>query len=154
VEAERSLNGSPVITESTYDPLGRLVGMEDAVGNQWTWVFDSLGRMTDEHDPDAGHWMYDYDDAGRLLTQTDAKGQVTTLAYDPQVGRLATKTNLDGIVTYVSGELRGSHANVGRLTTVISPADILETDYDELGRPVRQSCPQPFSVSTAHSAAF
>ena len=82
---------------------------------------------------------WDYDDAGRLLTQTDAKGQVTTLAYDPSVGRLATKTNLDGTVTYVYGEARGSYANVGRLTSVISPADVLETDYDELGRPVRLS---------------
>ena len=137
VEVERSLGGQPVITESTYDPLGRLVGMEDAVANEWTWVFDSLGRLTDEDDPDAGQWSYIYDDAGRLSTQTDAKAQVTTLLYDT-AGRLQTKTNTGGTVTYAYGQPRASYLNVGRLTTVTSPADVLEMDYDALGRPVHQ----------------
>ena len=135
-EVERSLDGSPVVTSSTYDVLGQLVEMEDAVGIPWSWEYDSLGRRTDEHDPDAGHWIHAYDDAGRLETQTDAKGQVTQLDYDA-VGRLETRTTLDGTVVYSYGEPRGSYSNVGRLTTVTSPADVLRMDYDALGRSVR-----------------
>jgi YD repeat-containing protein len=108
IEVERFLGGQSVITESTYDVLGRLVGMEDDVGNEWSWVFDSLGRLLVEDDPDAGQWTYSYDDAGRLVSQTDAKSQVTTLAYDT-VGRLQTKTNTGGTVTYTYSEPRGSY---------------------------------------------
>ena len=43
-------------------------------------------------DPNQGAWNYTYDALGQLKTQTDAKGQVTTLAYD-EFGRLTAKTN-------------------------------------------------------------
>jgi YD repeat-containing protein len=138
VAVERSLDGQPVVTQSTYDLLGRLVGMQDAVGSQWTWTYDSLGRLRVEDDPDAGRWTYEYDHAGRLLTQQDAKGQITTLGYDPLVGRLQTKTNPDGTVSYTYGEHRGNYSNVGRLTAVESSAGVLALDYDALGRATRQ----------------
>jgi len=73
---------------------------------------------------------------------------VTTLSYDPLVGRLATKTKPDGTVVYTYGEPRGSYKNVGRLTTIeypnpsavppAPPTDELRIDYDALGRAVRQ----------------
>jgi YD repeat-containing protein len=52
--------------------------------------------MTAQNDPDAGAWTYAYDDAGRLTSQTDAKSQTTTLTYDTQVGRLATRQSVVG----------------------------------------------------------
>jgi len=137
IEVERSLDGQPIVTRSIYDDLGRLEGMIDPVGNEWTWVFDSLDRLIEEHDPDAGDWSYTYDDAGRLRTQIDAKDQFTELRYDT-VGRLVTKTNLDGTAIYSYGDVRGGYSNMGRLTTVTTPSNVLEMDYDALGRSVRQ----------------
>ena len=100
--------------------------------------YDSLGRVTAQNDPDAGNWTYVYDDAGRLTSQTDAKSQTTTLSYDTPVGRLASRTNAAGTVSYTYSQVRGSYANKGRLTTLTSPADTLQIDYDSLGRVAKQ----------------
>jgi RHS repeat-associated protein len=138
VVEERLLNGQTVETQSSYDLLGRLTGMRDAVGNTWSWTFDSLGRMTARSDPDAGSWSYSYDDAGRLLSQTDAKGQTTTFTYDP-VGRPWTKTSGVGTTSFTYSESRAGFFNAGRLTTVTSPGTTLRADYDALGRAVKHT---------------
>jgi len=137
VAVDRTFNSQIVTTTTTYDtPLGLQKGMQDPRSNAWSWVSDSLGRLRDETDPDAGHWTYDYDDAGRPTLQTDAKAQQTTLHYDP-IGRIDSRTSPAGTVTYAYGERTG-YSNLGRLTTVTSPADVLRMDYDALGRAVRQ----------------
>ncbi len=134
---ERTLNGQPVQTLSSYDPLGRLTGMTDALGNSWSWTFDALGRNTSRNDPDAGVWSYEYDDAGRVTSQTDAKNQTTTFAYD-SAGRLSSKVSPVGTVTLTRSERRANFFNVGRVTTVAAPGPTtLKTDYDALGRPVK-----------------
>jgi YD repeat-containing protein len=59
---------------------------------QWTtYTFDQMDRKTQVNDPDLGLWTYNYEAASRLITQTDAKQQVTSLAYDT-LGRVTTKT--------------------------------------------------------------
>ena len=131
--------GGSAITRSGYDLLGRRTSMHDPVNSEWIWQFDSLGRMWDEQDPDAGHKSYGYDDAGRLLTTTDAKSQTTTLAYHSVTGRLQSRTNSAGLVSYAYSEPRPGYLNNGRLTTVTSPSDVLQTDYDALGRATRLS---------------
>jgi YD repeat-containing protein len=69
----------PVVTRYTRDVLGRITGVTDPKLNQWSYTYDQLGRRTQVNDPDLGTWSYAYDAASRLTTQTDAKGQVTTL---------------------------------------------------------------------------
>jgi RHS repeat-associated protein len=130
---ERSLNGQTLQTESTYDTLGRLIGMTDALGNSWSWTVDSLGRTVGSSDPDAGSSSYLYDAAGRVTKHTDAKGQVTTVTYDTG-GRLATKTSGVGVTTLAYGDASAGFFNVGRLTTVTSPGTVVRSDYDSLGR--------------------
>jgi RHS repeat-associated protein len=139
VELERTLNGQPAVTQTTYDPLGRRIGMTDPVGISWTWGYDSLGRLREEWDPDAGHRVYTYDKAGRPLTQVDAKNQTTTFTYNTG-GRLATRSNSSGTATLSYSQARTGYYNVGRLTTVAlsSPSTTLYLDYDALGRPVKQ----------------
>ena len=137
VEVVRKLDGRDIVTKMRYDPLGRQIRLEDAIGNVWRWGVDSLGRLRDKQDPDAGRWIYTPDDAGRPKTQVDAKGQTTTLDYEPS-GRLASRTSGAGLVTYIYGQERAGYQNVGRLTTITSPAETTELDYDEHGRVVRQ----------------
>jgi RHS repeat-associated protein len=131
----RAVRKEPVPANYTYDLLGHLIGMTDALGNAWSWTFDSLGRNLLQHDPDSGQWSFEYDDAGRPTAHTDAKGQRTEFTYDSG-GRLAGRTNPDGTVTYTYSETRAGHFNVGRITTVRDPASVLKTDYDALGRAV------------------
>ncbi len=118
-EVERLWNGSPSITTTTYDILGRQIALLDAKGHTWTYVYDSLNRQREENDPDAGDWFYEYDAAGRPLQQTDAKGQVTTMTYD-SAGRIATKTSPVGTVTYTYSQPRAGYFNTGHLTSIDS----------------------------------
>ena len=135
----RLLNGQPVTTISGHDLLGRLTGMHDAIGIEWSWAFDSLGRNTAKADPDAGTWTFAYDPAGRLISQTDAKFQTTTFDYD-SVGRLTTKTTPGPeVVTTSYSDARSGFFNVGLPTTITSPGSVLKLDYDAVGRPVKQT---------------
>jgi YD repeat-containing protein len=70
-------------TTYTYDILGNLLSITDALGNVTTMTYDSLGRKIFMHDPDMGNWTYEYDAVGNLVRQTDAKGQNIYFSYDP-----------------------------------------------------------------------
>ena len=140
LEKEAMLNGNPVVTNYSYDLLGRMTGIEDSVGNVWVYSFDSLGRNLAKNDPDAGAWSFEFDDAGRLDATVDAKSQRTEFSYDA-AGRRSTKTSIGTpnlVTTFTYGEVRAGFYNLGQLTTVTSPADVLKTDYDAAGRPVKQ----------------
>jgi len=66
----------------TYDAGGRLIGMHDAVGNEWTWGYDARGQLVTQTDPDAGTSTYGYDNAGQLTVSTDARGLTLARTYD------------------------------------------------------------------------
>jgi RHS repeat-associated protein len=138
----KTIGGQQVTTTSTFDPLGRLTGLQEAAGqdinNQWNWSYDSLGRKTGQNDPDAGAWTWSYDDSSRTTTQTDAIGQATVSAFD-NMGRPLRKTSLSGVTTLGYSESRGSYSNIGRLTSVTSPGTSLQLDYDSLGNAARQT---------------
>ncbi|OWV82249.1 hypothetical protein ATY77_03155 [Rhizobium sp. R634] len=125
VIALQSQLGSDWVTENrSYDPLGRLLGVRDPKGAQWTYSYDLLGNRLTASDPDLGNWTYDYDDAGRLIRQTDARGAVTTMAYD-QMGRVIRKEVTEAGATvptllaensYDEPAATGSSHNAGMLT--------------------------------------
>jgi len=134
------MGGEDVTTTSQLDPLGRMVALHDALGNAWAWAYDSLGRVVDQVDPDSGRKRFTYDEATGTDTQTDAKGQVTTLRYD-EAGRVVSRQNGAGATSYTYGTAAGCPAacNLGRLVGVSSPGTSMAMDYDALGRVVRQT---------------
>ncbi|MGN8172520.1 RHS repeat domain-containing protein, partial [Agrobacterium sp. 22117] len=85
------LSGSWVAETRRYDMKGRLRQVKDHGGATWTYTYDLVDNRLTAKDPDLGSWSYRYDNAKRLTGQTDARGAVTTLAYD-QIGRLRTKS--------------------------------------------------------------
>ncbi|VVM20100.1 hypothetical protein BSPWISOXPB_1922 [uncultured Gammaproteobacteria bacterium] len=44
--------------------------------------YDIRGNKTKMNDPDMGTWTYSYNALGKLVSQTDAKGQTSTMVYD------------------------------------------------------------------------
>ncbi|PDT00054.1 hypothetical protein CO666_32645, partial [Rhizobium chutanense] len=126
VIALQSQLGTNWVTENrSYDPLGRLLGVRDPKGAQWTYTYDLLGNRLTASDPDLGNWSYAYDDASRLIRQTDARGAVTTMAYD-QMGRVLRKEVTEPGVTvatllaensYDEPAATGQSHNAGMLTT-------------------------------------
>jgi RHS repeat-associated protein len=138
-----TINGELVTTTQQFDMLGRRTGLQDTKGNAWNWTYDALDRVLQQADPDSGVRTYVYDDRDRTQTETDAEGHVLTLAYDT-LGRVVSKTSGVGTSTFRYSEARGSYANRGRLTTVLSPGttpgvtNTLTMDYDALGRVRKQ----------------
>jgi len=134
------IGGEEVTTTSESDPLGRMVALHDALGNAWGWTYDSLGRVIEAVDPDAGRKSFTYDEAAGTDTQTDAKGQVTTLRYDA-AGRVVSRQNGAGTTSFTYGTTAAcpSACNLGRLVSVSSPGTSMTMDYDALGRLVRQT---------------
>ncbi|EUB98383.1 RHS repeat-associated core domain containing protein-containing protein [Rhizobium sp. CF080] len=112
---------------STYDVLGRLLGVQDTEGARWTYTYDLMGNRLSASDPDLGTWTYAYDNASRLIRQTDARGAITTLAYD-QMERLLTKrVQMPGeaspttVATNTYDQNRqGYQHNVGMLTSAVN----------------------------------
>lgn len=75
-------------TRYSYDELGNLIKVEvdpeeaglDTVITEMT--YDWLGRKLTHRDADVGFWRYTYDKNGNLKTQTDARGVEITFTYD------------------------------------------------------------------------
>src|ERR1041385_4764841 len=81
-------------TSYTYDVLNDLTQVSQGSQTR-TFVYDSLKRLTSATNPENGTAGYTYDNNGNLLTRTDARGVVTTIAYDV-LNRPASKTYSDG----------------------------------------------------------
>ena len=92
-------NATTSTTHYGYDPAGRLLYVEDALGNRTYSFYDALGRQTCVTDalgsptdsdsdgivdtPDLAHsTVMAYDDAGNVVAITDARGATTSNLYD------------------------------------------------------------------------
>lgn len=78
------------VVEYDYEAFGRLTNVTRG-GATTSLSYDVAGRKVQMVDPDLGTWSYAYDALGNLLTQTDARGCVSVLAYD-NLNRLTGKT--------------------------------------------------------------
>ncbi|QIA22017.1 RHS repeat-associated core domain-containing protein [Mesorhizobium sp. AA22] len=143
VQVVRDLGGLALTEGRSYDVLGRLIGVSDPGGSNWTYSYDMLGNRLSASDPDLGAWSYIYDAANRLISQTDARGTVTTLAYD-QMDRLTLKTATasgGSAVTLTQNSYDQAAAgfyNIGQLTTSTNPAATQISKYDGFGKVARQ----------------
>ena len=102
-------------------------------------VYDAYGRQTSLTDKNAGTITYEYDALGKITKQTDAKGNVSTLVYDA-FGRVTSRTGAEGTTTYEYYEDVGTgkcNDNIWKITGFAG--DITEYEYDNLGRPTKES---------------
>jgi RHS repeat-associated protein len=83
------LNGATTTLTTNYwtEPNGHVVAIADPEGALTTASYNALGQRTANHDPDQGSWTFAYDALGELLTQTDARGVVTTVNARDALGR-------------------------------------------------------------------
>ena len=75
-------------TTNTYDAVGRLIAVTDALGNTTTSEFDSLGRRTKIIDAMGNEISYKYNSVGQKIQSTDALGRITKYEYNA-LGSLA-----------------------------------------------------------------
>ncbi|MFZ4397256.1 MAG: hypothetical protein ACOYOU_16695, partial [Kiritimatiellia bacterium] len=72
-----------LVTLYSHDALGRITAAEDARGAVYSRGFDGFGRVAWESDPASNGTWYVYDLLGRRVEVTNALGEVTHAAYNP-----------------------------------------------------------------------
>src|SRR6266581_4211950 len=101
--------------------------------------YDRRGRKETMADPDMGSWNYGYDSLGELVRQTDAKGQIQTVLYDP-LGRIQSRTTPEGTSSWIYDNAPLGTTGLlakGRLASINAPGGVQQQSYgyDNLGRP-------------------
>lgn len=131
------VDGEEQITRYSYDALGRMTSVIDALGNETRISYDMLGRRTVLEDPNAGTYRYKYDGEGRLVEQIGPDGKSMHLRYSA-IGDLLEKELPDGAVHrfYYGGA--GATNAVGRLVNVEDGSGVLELAYDERGNVIER----------------
>ena len=120
-------------TDYEYDAFGNLTRVRDLRGSETVMTYDSRGRRTSISDVDAGARTLQYTPFGELKSETNARGQTVSLAYD-RVSRPVSRQELEGTTTWTWGSSSGAH-NIGALYSVSGPGVTSTYDYDSLGRP-------------------
>jgi RHS repeat-associated protein len=129
-------------TDYSYDALGNLVQVDQGSQHRY-FGYDSLSRLKQANNPESGIVNYTYNDNGNLQTKTDARGVVTTFAYDG-LNRVLTRTysgpapgGTTPAVTYLYDTLGAALNGKGRLTSVSSSVSSYSYgSYDVMGRPL------------------
>ena len=149
-----------LFTNYTYDPLGRVLTTENAVGtttdayDNWeTKITDPNGNEKDEFHDAYGNLIqvgehngtstyttyYGYDGLKDLLGITDANGNVRNFSYDG-LGREVSSTDLHGPASSTYGIWNYTYDNAGNLTQRLDPKNQTTTyTYDALNRVLTES---------------
>ncbi|WP_437966775.1 FG-GAP-like repeat-containing protein [Sorangium sp. So ce260] len=137
--------------EYHYGPFGRLLRITDARGDALVQVVDAYGRVTEAWNPDSGVRSFVYDAFDQVRSETDNKEQTTLYCHD-EVGRSTVRQDVDGLTQWTYDE--GPHA-VGKLVRMSSPDGVIvQVDYDEAGRPWRETTELPGPSGGSESFAI
>lgn len=144
---ENNLNGTKVNVWFYYDRVGNLIGSYDALVKWSKWEYNSLGWKLSSSDPNMGFWLYYYDTAGRLLTQEDAAGNATQLAYADYFGRKSKKevfNNVGALVSttaysYDNSVYAGHSVFKGQLASIADASGTQYFGYDFKGRVLKNT---------------
>jgi len=141
-------------TVSTYDASDNLEAVSDPSSLNTIYDHNGLGDLTGIHSPDTGTTTFTVDAAGNRLTQKDARGVVTTYAYDP-LNRLLSASYTDASlnVAYHYDEANtvtgcAASAPIGRLTRIVEKAVTTTYCYGPRGNVVQKKQTQGSATDT------
>jgi RHS repeat-associated protein len=139
VEVDEHNQGNTYATHYTYNYLGNLTNITDALGNIRNFTYDGLGRRLTAQDLHAstdasfGTWNYTYDDSGNLVKTVDPKAQTVNYTYD-SLNRELTQ-NFTGKAGVEQTYVYDTCANgIGRVCTITTPEILESKGYNALGQ--------------------
>ncbi len=128
---------------------GRLIGITNEKGEQYTLFHDELGRVVRERSFDAAERHFSYDADGHVVVRVNANGEATVITRDPlhrpvrmslpgedveysfdANGNLASAKNADATVAFERDPL-------GRITREVCGDHWVNSRYDALGHLVQ-----------------
>lgn len=124
---------------SVFDASDNVAGISDPSGLNTVYDHNGLGDLTGIHSPDTGTTLFTVDAAGNRLTSTDAKGLLTTYAYDAlnrPVSAVYTDATLNIAYHYdEANTVTGCTASypVGHLTRIVESGVTTSYCYDARG---------------------
>jgi len=156
------------ITSYSYDPLGNLMGLNDANSHLTESAFDLLSQQTSKTLPDGSLTeSRQYDAAGNLTSLTHFNGKTTTYTYDnlnrllsrtpdpttgePAVSFTYTATGKRQSMTDASGTTNYTYDSMDRLITKATPEGTLNYTYDTAGHLATMSSSHANGVSVTYS---
>ncbi|WP_227287777.1 RHS repeat-associated core domain-containing protein, partial [Boseongicola sp. H5] len=138
-----------LVTTMTYDPLERLVAVDDPAegliqrtynlageitqhisgdGAIHTYDYDAVSRLIETVDPEGFIKTFAHDDRDNILSVTDGRAGTTNFAYDP-LDRMTTRTDPLGLT------IARAYDDRGNLVTLTREDGLIETaTYDGLSR--------------------
>ena len=132
-----------VVTNLTYDPLGRLTSTSVAgpVAATTTFGYDANGLLTTVTSPTGVTQTYGYDAAHRLTSITDSAGNKTTFTLDAMGNR--TQAQIQTANAQVLMANSSTYDSLGRLLTSLGATNQTTSfQYDNNGNPVRVTDPR------------
>lgn len=128
----------PVITSTTYTPLGFPLTQTDANGNTTSYTTNAYGSPLQITYPNGSIKTYTYTTHNLLKTYTDPDGLTIAYTYD-SLDRLLTKTYLSSTGTPLTQETF-TYKGFNCLTQTNKEGTLTQYHYDGAGRKIRESC--------------
>ena len=141
---------------TAFDALDNVIAVSDPAGLDTHYDRTGFGDLLGVNSPDTGATSFTVDAAGNRMTKTDAKGVVTTYAYDP-LGRPISASFADvalNVVYYYdeANSVTGCPASapIGRLTRVVETGVTTSYCYDIRGNVTDKRQTQGTVTDTIH----
>ncbi|MEW6735309.1 MAG: RHS repeat-associated core domain-containing protein [Acidobacteriota bacterium] len=141
-------NGTDIIAQYSYDPVGNKLSEIDLKGNTTSFVYDGLyrvkRRILPESNPATGQAYREefvYDEIGNLLSSKNVNGHTTTYQYD-LLSRLTNVTDAAGRVSTFEYAANDASANAV-LRRDVTRGLMIAYEYDGLYRKTKQTVTLP-----------
>jgi len=105
-------------TLSTYDAVGNLTLLTDAMSNSTNYEYDNLYRLKKELYADGTEKIFGYDDVGNVTSRTDNKSDITQYSYDNNyrlINRNYPDTNDDNFTYDAAGRMLTANNHHGNI---------------------------------------
>ena len=153
-------DGTTQLVQFTYNSLGQVTGMIDAMGRQTLKAYETNGQdLHSVTQQTAGGLVtlgsFTWNGQHLPLTSTDAAGQTTTYTWNAsgQITSVTTAKSETTTFTYYTADAAGKQRN-GRLQQIVGPlsgnSDVTTFDYDAFGHMASVTGPDGYYLTYSY----